>query len=211
MKLALLAVVALGGSALAQQPYSTPTAECVDIPAAKTQTQKTEAMTAAGARAYATITASRPADDKDARHCHVVYALLLSERDQAFQTVATFEEDGQDAFGVELVGFSPDNSKVAANFWYAAGDYTDIRPGVYDRTSKKSAVKELSEEIVGSYADCNYTPVVAAVTNAGEAVVRAAKYTYVEEGCSDPGDLLFNVRTGEVRHATKTEASAPPK
>jgi len=210
MKFVVMTVLALAGSAFAQQPHSTPTAECNVIAAGTKQSQQTEPMSSGGARAYATITASRPADDKDARHCHVSYALLFSEAGQPYKTVATFEEDGRDAFGVELIGFSPDNSKVAANFWYAAGDYTDIRPALYDRTTNKSVVKELSDEIIGSLTDCNYTPTVAGITNAGEAVVRVAKNTYVEEGCSDPGDLLFNVRTGEVRHATKTAAASAP-
>src|SRR4051812_44790697 len=98
MRSLVLFLLVVASCASAQQPFSTPTAECNEIPAGSTQQQQTEPMTSAKARAYATIAASRPADDKDARRCHVVYALLFSEAGQPYKTVATFEEHGQDAF-----------------------------------------------------------------------------------------------------------------
>ena len=206
MKRTVILLMALATAAAAQQPYSTPTAECAVITPGKTEKQQTEAMTSEKARLYASITASRPADDRDARHCHVAYALWLSEGEQGYKAVASFEEDGQDAFGVELVGFSPDKSKVAANFWYAAGDFTAVRPAVYDRSTGKAAVKELGPEVIGRFVDCNYTPTFNGVTNAGEAVVHATKDTYIEEGCAEQPDLLFNLRTGEARAATTPRA-----
>jgi hypothetical protein len=202
MKLVLTAVLALAGSALAQQPYSTPTTDCSEIGTGKTQTQQTEARSVERARAFATITASRPAGDTDARHCHVAYALLFSESGEPYKTVATFEEDGQEAFGVNLVGFSPDESKVAANFWYAAGDFDAVRSAIYDRATRKSVVKELGDQITSQLPPCDYTMEMTAITNSGEVVVHIPS-RQGEESCPDQGDWLFNLRSGKVRRVGK--------
>ena len=199
MRRLLIVAVLFPAALFAQQPFSTPTAECVDTPAGTTAREQTDAKTAKDAQVMAAITISRPVDDKDARHCHVEYALLFREPGQPYRTVAAFQEDGQDAFGVDLVGFSPDKQKVAANFWYAAGDFTAVRPAIYDRSTKKSMVKELGEQITRQLPACDYTMEMTGITNAGEAVVHIPKSIQVEEGCPDQGNWLFDLRTEKVR------------
>src|ERR1051326_52381 len=207
MRRLLIAAILIATSAFAQQPYATPTLEWVDTPAGTSTQKQTEARMAAGGQAFATIAVSRPSDDNDARHCHVEYALLFREAGQPYKTVATFQEDGQDAFGVDVVGFSPDKQKVAANFWYAAGDFSAIRPAIYDRRTKKSMVKELGEQITSQLPACDYTMEMTGITNAGEAVVHIPKGIQVEEGCPDQGEWLFDLRTTKVRRLPK---ASPP-
>jgi hypothetical protein len=109
-----------------------------------------------------------------------------------------------------MIGFSPDQSKVAADFWWAGGDYTGHRPVIYDVNTKRVQFGELGEQITGQLPSCDYFQNFTGVTNSGEAVIYVPKSIYVDEGCPDQGDWLFNVANGKVRRALETAKNHEP-
>jgi hypothetical protein len=192
----------LCSTALGQRnPHSTAPLECSDVKAGQTVTRKTSPMTfrSAAVRAYATVQLSRANDDKEADSCTVVYKLFVAEGSKPFVSVKEYSERSDDIVGVKMVGASKSEMVIAADFWWAAGDYTGHRPVIYDVNSKSVVLRALKDEIRRQLPSCDYFEEFIGVTDTGEAVIRIPKSTYVEKDCPGQGNWLFDVRSGNAR------------
>jgi len=57
----------------------------------------------------------------------------------------------------------------------------------------------LDDRILKQLPSCDYFEEFIGVTNAGEAIIRAPKSAYVENGCHSQGKWLFNLHSGIVK------------
>jgi hypothetical protein len=132
--------------------------------------------------------------DAKANHCHVIYRLLVSSGNGAFveaHRLVWDTEEGEIA-GIDLIGFSPDGSKAAANLWLAAGDGVVNRPVVYDMKTKTAifAVMPDVEDKRVPQESCDDDPYESldSVTDAGTIIVSVPAI----EGCADGGLWSFD-------------------
>jgi len=151
------------------------------------------------ARAYAVVALQRDANDQDAKSCLVTYSLFVNQYSRGWRQVKQHIERRSDIVGVTLVGFSPDGTRVAADFWWADGDYTAVRPVIFNLVTSTVQMRELSEQITNRLPSCDYFQSFERITNSGESVIHVPKSHYVDVGCPDQGDWLFNLKTGMVR------------
>jgi hypothetical protein len=192
----------LCSAALGQRnPHSTAPLECSDVDAGQIVTRKTALMTvrSGAVRAYAVVQLSRANDDEEADSCTVVYKLFVAEGSKPFVSVKEYSERADSSVGVGMVGASKSEMVIAADFWWAAGDYTGHRPVIYDLNSKSAVLRTLKDEILRRLPSCDYFEEFIGVTDNGEAVIRIPKSTYVEKGCPAQGEWLFDVHSGSVR------------
>jgi hypothetical protein len=149
--------------------------------------------------AFAEISFELESPDGSAREtrCVATYRLLLDDGTGKFRAVITFTEDHPEYSGVAIVGFSPDGSKVAADFWWMPGDYTAWpRPAVFDLTTQKSTVRKVDDGITKHLPGCDYSQDVVGVTNTGEAIIHIPRSHFPGGGCPDRGTWLFNLTSG---------------
>jgi len=143
--------------------------------------------------------------------CIVTYRLLMSDKTGKLREIKRYSENRWGFAGVTIGGFSPDGSKLAADFWWMPGDYTSLpRPVVADTASGSVKMRELGDRITNVLPGCDYTQNLTGVTNTGEAVIRIPSSRFPEPeggGCSDQGAWLFNLTTGEVRRVASKPAS----
>ena len=194
----LLALVA--NAAGQRKARATEPMECDDLKAGQAVTRKTATIaTPSGSiRAYATVRLSRPPDDTDGNSCEVVYKLFVAEGTGPFALAKEYSDSPDGLVGVEMVGVSKNETKLAADFWWAAGDYTGHRPVIYDAKTKSVHFRELNDEILNQLTSCDYFEDFAGVNDAGEAIIDVPKSSYVEKGCPAQGRWLFDVQTGRV-------------
>jgi len=108
-------------------------------------------------------------------------------------------EEGEIA-GIDLIGFSPDGSKLAADFWLAEGDGEEHRPVVYDSKTSKVRFLSLGDRIQRKITSCDQVEKFVGVTNQGQAVFTVPPSDYDDSPeCGDKGVWKFDLLTGEVR------------
>ncbi len=149
--------------------------------------------------AYAVVELARDPADPSGASCVATYTLYLSQYSSNFKVVKTFSMPTRDGVGVDLLGFSDNGSKVAADFWWKAGDYKGHRPVVYDLKSKVPRMDELSDQITSQLPACDYQEELTGVTDKGEVVIHVPSSAHVDRGCPDQGNWLLDSTTGEVR------------
>lgn len=191
------------GSWAQVKPRSSETLECSKAASGKPLSGKTERLTNSKKSndAYATVELARDATDAAGRTCIATYTLYMSQYSQNYRVVKTFSVELRDMAGVDLIGFSDDDSKLAADFWWAAGDYKGHRPVVYDLKSKTARLTELSDQITSQLPACAYSEEFVGISDKGEAVIHVPKSVHVDTGCPDQGNWLFDPKTGAVLRA----------
>lgn len=131
--------------------------------------------------------------------CMVTYRLMIVENAGKPRELKRYSEERWGCAGVTIAGYSPDGSKVAADFWWMPGDYTSLpRPVVADITTGVVRMRDLDDRITKLLPGCDYTQEVSSVTNGGEVVIRIPKSRFNGGGCPSRGSWLFNLSTGEV-------------
>ena len=179
---------------------SSQTLDCSKV-GAQPLSSKTERVTNAKKSndAYATIELVRDPADASGASCVATYTLYMSQYSSNFKAVKTFSVQLRDSAGVDLIGFSDNGSKLAADFWWSAADYKGHRPVVYDLKSKVGRLDELSDQITGQLPACAYSEELTGVTDAGEVAIHIPPSGHVANGCPDQGDWLLDSRTGVAR------------
>jgi hypothetical protein len=179
---------------------STPVLECSKV-GAQPLSARTERVTNAKKSndAYAVVELARDPADPSGASCVATYTLYLSQYSSNFKPVKTFSTPTRDGVGVDLLGFSDNGSKVAADFWWQTGDYKGHRSVVYDLKSKVPRMDELSDQITSQLPACAYQEELTGVTDKGEVVIHVPSSVHVDRGCPDQGNWLLDSTTGEVR------------
>ena len=200
----LVVAVATGvppASLFGQEKYSTKPIECFEVEQGKSAKKITDVLSTTESHlwAYGTLELQRDALDDLAKSCTARFSLFVSEDGKKYRLVKTYSEKTEFIVGVQLVGFSDNRSKLAADFWWAAGDHTGHRAVVYELGSKQIFFRELGIQIIRQLPSCDYSQVFVGVTNSGEAIFHVPKSAYVDEGCPDQGHWLLDLRTGKVR------------
>jgi len=113
--------------------------------------------------------------------------------------IKEFSDPENDGVGVDIIRASSDGNMIAADFWWAAGDYTGHRPVILDVKSNAVTLLPLDDRILKQLPSCDYFEEFIGVTNAREAIIRVPKSAYVETGCPSQGKWLFNLHSGIVR------------
>ena len=149
--------------------------------------------------AYAAVELIRDSADPSGTTCVATYTLYLSQYSKNFRPVKTFSVRLHDSAGVDVIGFSDSDGMLAADFWWAAGDYKGHRPVVYDLKTKVARMNELSDQITGQLPACAYAEELTGVTDTGEVVIHVPQSAHVESGCPDQGNWLLDAKTGGVR------------
>jgi hypothetical protein len=192
----------------AQVQYSADTGECGDkssqpVSAVKTPVRfnKTRSMRVYGKLEFRQYEAG--AKDK---HCHVIYRLLLAVAGKPFREVKRMEWDTEqgEIAGIDLVGFSPNESNLAADFWLAEGDGELHRPVVYNLKTNSTTDRPLEDLIQKRINGCDQNEDFIGVSDSGEAVFAIPPSNYDNSpGCGDKGLWHFNLQTGKVYRVKK--------
>ncbi len=196
----LLCCVSPSWAEKAGKQLSTPVLECSKVDA-HTLSARTERVTNTKKSndAYAVVELARDPADPSGASCVATYTLYLSQYSSNFKAVKTFSMPTRDGVGVDLLGFSDDGTKVAADFWWTAADYKGHRPVVYDLKSKVPRMDELSDQITSQLPACDYQEELTGVTDKGEVVIHVPSSAHVDRGCPDQGNWLLDSITGDVR------------
>lgn len=165
-------------------------------------------------RMFGRLESVSPKGNSQSGMCHIVYELVASRRGLPYSTVHRMEEDvdmlmGQST-GIDLIGFSPDGSKLAANYWLAQGDWVENRLVVYDLKSKSATFRSLEQNLyenVQRECDGSYWEDIESVTNKG--MIRIAVPPL--SGCSnsDGGLWLFDPKSGDIRKLSPKSGKKP--
>ncbi len=202
--LALCGTLAAAPLSPAQDKFSADTGECGGEPAAAVTTSKTAVRTdrLTGIRMYGVMRFRRNSEDAKGHRCHVVYELYIARKRSGFAPMRQLSwdtEEGEIA-GIDLVGFSPDGSKLAADFWLAEGDGEEHRPVVYDSKTSRVRFLSLGDRIQRKIKSCDQVEKFVGVTNQGHAVFTVPPSDYDDSPeCGDKGVWKFDLLTGEVR------------
>jgi hypothetical protein len=191
-------VFSLGASA---KPTETRSEECADLAPGTSVHHRTLTVSSGDSKiqAYASVTLQRESADAKAKSCQVTYRFFVKQDSQAWRLVKRLVERNEVLVGATVVGFSPDNSKVAADFWWAAGDYTAVRPVIFDLSKGTVQMRELGMQIMSQLPRCDYFETFGTITDSGQAVIHVPKSQYEDVGCPDQGDWLFDLVRGTVR------------
>lgn len=202
--------VLLVGTCTAQNRYSVDTVECsADVHSAPS-TFKTEIRSAKSGdlRMYGVLELRRNKEDASNKRCHVMYRLYVSEGNRPFQEVfrMPWDTDEGEIAGIELIGFSPNGGKAAANLLLAAGDGQTNRPVIFDLRSKSSKFVEMPpiEDKRPPKESCDDAPYARlyGVTDAGSILVSVPPINR----CADGGHWIFNPKTGSLSQIDKPSA-----
>jgi hypothetical protein len=114
--------------------------ECSEVEPGSRIERKTDAVRSPDGKSHAVVmvTSNRDAQDSSAEKCRVEYRLLVQEGRATAKTAKALDEVRPNIVGGTIIGFSPDGSNVAADFWWAEGDYTAVRPVVYSIKTHKA-------------------------------------------------------------------------
>jgi len=192
-----------------QDSRSTNAMECPDVKTGHIEIQKTAPIIVGGVRAYATVQLRRASDDTNGDSCMVTYKLFVAHGNGKYVPVKEYSEKAEGSVGAEMIGASKNEKVLAADFWWAEGDYTGHRPVIYDAEAKSAHSRALNNEIRKQLPSCDYFEEFIGVTDTGEAIIRVPKSAYVDQGCPAQGEWLFDVQSGRVQR-TKPK-SAPHK
>jgi hypothetical protein len=162
-----LLVIAQSGSAASRE---TEPMECGDVRRGSEIQRQTDAIRSHNGRfvAFATIVLRRSAADTEGDQCQAVYRMFVQERGSQTRQVKELAEVRSDIVGVTLVGFSPDGFTIAAEFWWAEGDYTAVRPVIYSLKNRTAAMRELDGNIIRQLPSCDYSQTFERITNSGD-------------------------------------------
>lgn len=179
-----------------------PAGGCSDLRPGTQNVARTKDVRVGADTIFATVALSRSAQDKKGVHCKVVYTVYLTRARKTFPLFRYRDETESDV-GIDVTGLSPNKRMFAANLWWAAGDFTAVRPVVIDLGTGVSAVKELGGRITSTLPSCDYFQEITGVTDAGEVIVHVPQSAYVDKGCPDQGAWLFNLKTNVVTRVKK--------
>ena len=183
--------------------YSVDTGECGGEPILQPSISKTPVKSnkSESVKFYGQLEFRRSAEDAKSEHCHVTARLMIGMTDEAFREAKHVEwdtENGEIA-GIDLVGFSPDESKFAADFWLAEGDGKTHNPVIYDLPSRTTAYRSLGDLIQKIIHGCDQNEDFLGVTNSAEAIIAIPPSEYSDTpDCGDKGLWHFNLKTGRV-------------
>ncbi len=134
--------------------------------------------------------------------CVATYTLYLSQYSSNFKTVKAFSVQLRDSAGVTLIGFSDNSSKLAADFWWSAGDYKGHRPVVYDLKTKVARLVELGDQITSQLPACSYSEELTGIADDGNITIHVPKSSVHDDAsCPDQGNWLLDSKNGAVRRA----------
>jgi len=204
-----LFILAFCSVLLAEQTNSTEPVECSEVPKGKAVTRQTPRFStdSGSIRAYVLVRLSRPEDDLDARSCTVLYSFFVSDQGKTFVLVKKHSQLEENLVGAQIVGVSKNQRILAADFWWAAGDYTGHRPVVYNRRTKAVAFRALDDQITKQLPSCDYFEDFVGITDQGEALIEVPKSIYVDTGCPAQGVWAFDLRSGKATRLAKTSSS----
>jgi hypothetical protein len=187
-------------AAVAKERRGVESGDCTKVAAGQTLKLKTDTLLnqRENLRAYATLDLERDSGDATGKFCIATYSLYVSERTGGFKLVRNFSGRIADRAGADIVGFSDNGLKLAADFWWATGFYVAHRPVIYDSKAKIARLSALEDKITSQLPACNYAENFTGVTNAGDAVFHVPAAS-AAQGCGDQGDWLLDVRTGEAQ------------
>ena len=191
------------GTGSAQSRYSADTGECGTQVSSSVSTFKTSVRSASpsNVRMYGVLDFRHNHQDAREKHCHVVYHLFVSSKGRPFREAYRLPWDTEqgEIAGIDLIGFSPNRNKAAANFLLAEGDGQVNRAVVYDFQTKTAKFSEIPqvEDRRPTRNTCDYGPYESldSVNNAGFILISVPPY----EGCADGGLWLFDPRTASVK------------
>lgn len=206
LSLLLLAATPLCSAVKSQ--LSVDTGECgEDTPTHQTVTKTAEFTDKVhGLRAYGELSFRRQNGSGSKNGCHVVYELFVALPGQPFEQVKELAWDTEvgEIAGVDLIGVSPDGSKLAADFLLAEGDGEEHRAVVYDAATRQAIDRPLEDRIQKQIHGCDQNEDFIGVTNSGEAIFAVPPSEYDDSpGCGDKGLWHFNLTTGRVYRVAK--------
>jgi len=183
-----------------QRHWSTKVIACSQVPLGETAQYKTPVVSGGKyrIRVYASIQQSRDAKDAEGESCKADFTLFISREHGSFKAVKQYSEVNSYFVGAEIIGFSPNGTKVGADFFWEEGDVHGPRPVIYDIVSGNVRFGSVGTEIIDQLPSCDYFEQFVGITDAGEAIIHIPKSVYVDEGCPDQGDWLFNLVTGKA-------------
>ncbi|HEY6971645.1 MAG TPA: hypothetical protein VJA94_20710 [Candidatus Angelobacter sp.] len=137
-----------------------------------------------------------------------MYKLFVAHPDGKFVLTKQYSEKADGSVGAEMIGASPNERMLAADFWWAEGDYTGHRPVIYNVETRSAQSRALHDEIRKQLPSCDYFEEFIGVSDAGEAIIRVPQSAYVEKGCHAQGKWLFDMQSGRVH---RLKSSNNPK
>jgi hypothetical protein len=197
-RLALCVILSMTAASAAERHLSTDALSCSQLNNGASRTSKTDMISnpRKSMDAYASITLSSSATAV----CTASYNLVVSERSGGFKPVKTLSVELHDNAGIDLLGFSPDGSKLAADFWWSVGDYRRHRPVVYEVKSHIARITELGDQVTSQLPACGYIENLTGITNAGEIELHVPRNATGTD-CPDQGNWLFDPKSGEASRA----------
>jgi hypothetical protein len=179
------------------------TADCDGLKPGETDSRETKIFTKENSfQAQGFVELIRPATG----NCKIRYRIAISRASGPFTVVYTASEAGENGLGpawVELIGLSPDGSKFGVDLGWSGGDYDRHRPTIYSLKTAKVVSRALGNQITNRLPSCDYFQIFVGITNKSEAIIHVPKSIYVDEGCPDQGDWVFNLVDGSVRRGSK--------
>jgi hypothetical protein len=190
----------------AQSKFSIGSGECDEVAAAHPVILQTAIRTtqSGSLKAYGKLTVTRLPKKKES--CQALYSLYVSTPGQPFSEVKHVEQEieGAALAGIDVIGFSLDRTKVAADFWQSEGDWTGHAPAVFDTKLSTAAYRDLGQTIQDKIKGCDQLEDFMGVTNDGEAVFAVPPSIYDDSpGCGDKGLWHFNLQTGVASRVAK--------
>jgi hypothetical protein len=204
----LVYVLLAASPCFGEHKFSTDTGECGGDIRMQSTSSKTAIRTSQSGRLrmYGVVEFRHDEDDAKAKHCHVTYRLFVAKAGSKFAEVQKLvwdTEEGEIA-GIDLIGFSSDGSKLAADFWLAEGDGQEHRPVVYDAATSEVLYRPLEDRIQQKIDSCDQVEHFVGVTNHGEAVFTVPPSIYDDsDNCGDKGVWQFNLVTGQVKRVQR--------
>jgi len=198
------------GNAWAKPPVLSEPMECSVLKLGQEKYYKTNVTVSKDGKihAYATIELKRDRNDVKAEKCMATYEFWVQLDKHDYQRIKVFHFETPWDVGVTMIGFSPDSTKISADFWWAGGDYMGHRPVVFDLNTKQLLFRELESQISKQLPSCDYFEEYVGVTNTGMAIIHIPKSDVVEKGCPDQGNWLFNLKSGKVQRIKKSPSKS---
>ena len=152
--------------------------------------------------AYATVTVTRSSGEAEIK-CAVTYRFFVQPDRRPAREVKRFDDSRSGILGVSVVGFSPNSAFVAADFWWAEGDYTAVRPVIHSLRTGATYMPDLADRITTQLPSCDYNQYFTRLTDSGEAVIHVPRSHYVEHGCPDQGEWALHPKTARLRRLSR--------
>jgi hypothetical protein len=156
--------------------------------------------------AYGVVSYRHYANEVKKNQCQVVYEFFVAVQSKPFVLAKrlSWDTEAGEIAGIDLIGVSPDGTKLAADFWVAEGDGEEHRPVVYDISTGQALDLPLQGKIQSQIHGCDQNEDFIGVTNPGEAVFAVPPSVYDgTAACGDKGLWHFNLKTGRVYRVAK--------